>query len=272
MAQTQQERRQAAQPPDAESAAQAAGLGADSQDGAAQTSQSAQAENAQAENTQTQAAERADAQSGAAQDGAAGAEETPDGAAGAEEAQGQDPLGQNPQAAEAQPDMESEPEKAGSRASKAGETASLKTKVEQLEKKLAESKDTLLRTAAEYENFRKRSAREHDAAFDNGVSFSVTALLPVLDTLELAANAETADEGYKKGVLMTLEQCHTAFDKMGVKEIEAMGKPFDPELHAAVMQQPATQEMPSGTVTQVMQKGYLLHDKVVRHAMVAVAE
>lgn len=155
---------------------------------------------------------------------------------------------------------------------KAGAVASLKTKVEQLEKKLAESKDTLLRTAAEYENFRKRSAREHEAAFDNGVSFSVSALLPVLDTLELAANAETADESYKKGVLMTLEQCRAAFDKMGVKEIEALGKPFDPELHSAVLQQPATEDAPSGTVTQVMQKGYLLHDKVVRHAVVAVAE
>ena len=139
-------------------------------------------------------------------------------------------------------------------------------------RKLAESKDTLLRTAAEYENFRKRSAREHEAAFDNGVSFSVSALLPVLDTLELAANAETADESYKKGVLMTLEQCRAAFDKMSVKEIEALGKPFDPELHSAVLQQPATEDAPSGTVTQVMQKGYLLHDKVVRHAVVAVAE
>ena len=230
MAQTQQERRQAAQPPDAE-AAQAAEQGMEAQ---AEAPQGQGAGNAQAEAAETG--------------------ETPDGAG-------------NPQ-----PDAESEPEKAASKASKAGETASLKTKVEQLEKKLEESKDTLLRTAAEYENFRKRSAREHDAAFDNGVSFSVTALLPVLDTLELAANTETADESYKKGVLMTLEQCHTAFEKMGVKEIEALGKPFDPELHAAVMQQPATEEMPSGTVTQVMQKGYLLHDKVVRHAMVAVAE
>ena len=174
--------------------------------------------------------------------------------------------------AEAKAGAEGEPEPAAAKASKAGETASLRTKVEQLEKKLAESKDALLRTAAEYENFRKRSAREHDAAFDGGVSFSVTALLPVLDTLELAANAETADESYKKGVLMTLEQCRTAFEKMGVKEIEALGKPFDPELHAAVMQQPATEETPSGTVAQVMQKGYLLHEKVVRHAMVAVAE
>ncbi len=170
------------------------------------------------------------------------------------------------------PQAEPEPPKKKNGASKAGETASLKTKLEQLEKKLAESKDTLLRTAAEYENFRKRSAREHEAAFDNGVSFSVSALLPVLDTLELAANAETADESYKKGVLMTLEQCHAAFEKMGVTEIEALGKPFDPQLHAAVMQQPATEESPSGTVTQVLQKGYLLHEKVVRHASVAVAE
>lgn len=222
MAQTEQERRQAAQPPNAESAENAA---------AAQAPEGAPAQDAQAD-----AADEAQDAAGEA-DGTASA-----------------------------------PEKAASKASKAGETASLKTKVEQLEKKLAESKDTLLRTAAEYENFRKRSAREHDAAFDNGVSFAVTALLPVLDTLELAANAETADESYKKGVLMTLEQCRAAFEKMGVQEIEALGKPFNPELHAAVMQQPATEEIPSGTVAQVMQKGYLLHEKVVRHAMVAVAE
>ena len=145
------------------------------------------------------------------------------------------------------------------------ELAALKTKLEQAEKKLAETKDTLLRTAAEYENFRKRSAREHDAAFDNGVSFAV-------NTLEIAADAPTADESYKKGVTMTLDKCREAFGKMGVSEIEAQGKPFDPELHAAVLQQPSTDDMPSGTVTQVMQKGYLLHDKVIRHAAVAVAE
>lgn len=150
--------------------------------------------------------------------------------------------------------------------------AALKTKLEQAEKKLADAKDALLRTAAEYDNFRKRSAREHDAAFDNGVSFAVSTLLPVLDTLELAAQAETADEGYKKGVLMTLDKCREAFGKMGVAEIEAQGLAFDPELHAAVLQQPASEAQPSGTVTQVLQKGYKLHDKVVRHASVAVAE
>ena len=143
---------------------------------------------------------------------------------------------------------------------------------EAAEKELAAAKDTLMRTAAEYDNFRKRSAREHDAAFDNGVSFAVNTLLPVLDTLEIAADAPTADESYKKGVTMTLDKCREAFGKMGVSEIEAQGKPFDPELHAAVLQQPSTDDMPSGTVTQVMQKGYLLHDKVIRHAAVAVAE
>ncbi len=151
------------------------------------------------------------------------------------------------------------------------ERAALKTKLEQAEKALAEMKDRWMRAAAEFDNFRKRSAREHDAAFDDGVSFAVNALLPVLDTLELAANAETADEGYKKGVLMTLTKCEESFGKMGVREIEAQGKSFDPTLHAAVMQQPATEECPSGTVTQVLQKGYTLHDKVVRHAGVAVA-
>ena len=95
------------------------------------------------------------------------------------------------------------------------ELAALKTKLEQAEKKLAETKDTLLRTAAEYENFRKRSAREHDAAFDNGVSFAVNTLLPVLDTLEIAADAPTADESYKKGVTMTLDKCREAFGHRG---------------------------------------------------------
>ena len=152
------------------------------------------------------------------------------------------------------------------------EQAALKTKLTQMEKNLADAKDALLRTAAEYENFRKRSAREHDAAFDNGVTFAVTALLPVLDTLELAAAAPTTDENYKKGVALTLDKCREAFEKMGIVEIEALGKPFDPALNAAVLQQPATDDAPSGTITLVAQKGYLLHDKVVRHASVAVAE
>ena len=152
------------------------------------------------------------------------------------------------------------------------ELAALKTKLEQAEKKLAETKDTLLRTAAEYENFRKRSAREHDAAFDNGVSFAVNTLLPVLDTLEIAADAPTADESYKKGVTMTLDKAAKALEALHVEEIEALGKPFDPNFMNAVQQIPAPDGQESGTVITVYQKGYKLGDKIVRHATVVVAE
>ena len=137
---------------------------------------------------------------------------------------------------------------------------------------MSAAKDQLLRTAAEYENFRKRSAREQDAAFNNGVGFAVSQILSILDTLDMAANAPTTDENYKKGVLMTLDKAAAAFKVLKVEEIPALGLPFDPEVHSAVMQQPAAEGQESGTVVQVFQKGYKLGDKVVRHATVVVAE
>ena len=140
------------------------------------------------------------------------------------------------------------------------------------EKALAAAKDTLMRTAAEYDNFRKRSAREKEGSFNNGVSFAVTQLLPVADALEMAAAAPTEDENFKKGVEMTLTKFSEAFTKLGIEEIEAAGKPFDPELHSAVMQEPASEESPSGTVTKVLQKGYRIGTQIIRHAMVAMAE
>ena len=108
------------------------------------------------------------------------------------------------------------------------ELAALKTKLEQAEKKLAETKDTLLRTAAEYENFRKRSAREHDAAFDNGVSFAVNTLLPVLDTLEIAADAPTADESYKKGVTDDAGQMPRGVRQNGCQRDRGAGQALRP--------------------------------------------
>ena len=109
---------------------------------------------------------------------------------------------------------------------------------------------------------------------DNGVSFAVgTRCCPCWTRWQIAADAPTADESYKKGVTDDAGQMPARRSAKWVSsEIEAQGKPFDPELHAAVLQQPSTDDMPSGTVTQVMQKGYLLHDKVIRHAAVAVAE
>ena len=133
-------------------------------------------------------------------------------------------------------------------------------------------KDQLLRTAAEFDNFRKRSAREQDAAYGNGVAGAVKEILTILDALEMAEAAPTADENYKKGVTMTLEKARGAFNALKVEEIPALGQAFDPAVHNAVMQKPAEAEGQSGTVVQVFQKGYRLGDKVIRHASVVVAE
>lgn len=152
----------------------------------------------------------------------------------------------------------------------ASDVAVLTSRAEQAEKATAEAKEALLRTAAEYENFRKRSTREKDDSFGNGVSNAVNKLLPIIDTLELAANAPTADEEYKKGVTMTLAKCAEAFKSLGVEEIDALGKPFDPEMHSAVMKQASDAE--SDTIVTVLQKGYILNEKIIRHATVIVAE
>lgn len=154
----------------------------------------------------------------------------------------------------------------------AAELEAAKAAAAAAEAALSAAKDQLLRTAAEYENFRKRSAREQDAAFNNGVGFAVSQILSILDTLDMAANAPTTDENYKKGVMMTLDKAAAAFKVLKVEEIPALGQPFDPEVHSAVMQQPAAEGQESGTVVQVFQKGYKLGDKVVRHATVVVAE
>lgn len=148
----------------------------------------------------------------------------------------------------------------------------LKAKLEAAEKANEELKDQMLRTAAEYDNFRKRSAREQEATFNNGVSFAVEQILPILDTLEMAASAPSSDEAYKKGVEMTLSKASEALKKLNVVEMEALGKPFDPNLMNAVQQVPAEEGQESGSVVRVYQKGYMIGDKVIRHATVVVAE
>ena len=154
----------------------------------------------------------------------------------------------------------------------AAELAAAKAKAEAAQAAADAAKDQLLRTAAEYENFRKRSAREQDAAFNNGVSFAVNQILVILDTLEMAANAPTVDENYKKGVVMTLDKAAQALEKMNITEIEAMGLPFDPNVMNAVSQMPAPEGIESGCVMTVYQKGYRIGDRIIRHATVIVAE
>ena len=131
------------------------------------------------------------------------------------------------------------------------ETAALQAKLEAEEKKNADLKNQLLRTAAEYDNYRKRSQREADQKFNDGVSHAVTQILGILDTLDKAAKA--------------LETLH-------ITEIEALNQPFDPNFMNAVQQVPAAEGQESGSVVQVFQKGYKIGDKIIRHAMVVVAE
>ena len=176
----------------------------------------------------------------------------------------------------AAPKAEKAPEKEKDKKEKKKELesqlAAAKAEAEKAKAEAAEAKDRLLRTAAEYDNFRKRSAREQDAAFGNGVAHAVSQILSILDTLEMAEAAPTADENFKKGVTLTLEKAKAAFEALKVEEIPALGQPFDPAVHNAVMQKAAENGEESGTVLQVFQKGYKLGDKVIRHATVIVAE
>lgn len=184
----------------------------------------------------------------------------------------QEPAPAAPEQPEKEAAKAAKKEKGDKKKDAAAELEAAKAKAEAAGAESAKLKEQLLRTAAEYDNFRKRSAREQEAAFGNGVSYAVEKILAILDTLEMAANAPTVDEAYKKGVVMTLEKAEAAFGALKVEEIPALGLPFDPEVHSAVMQQPAAEGQESGTVVQVFQKGYKLGDKVVRHATVVVAE
>ena len=155
---------------------------------------------------------------------------------------------------------------------KAREMEAIKAKLDAAEKNAAQAKDQLLRMAAEYDNYRKRSTREADQKFGDGVSHAVEKIIPILDTLDMAANAECTDENYKKGVVMTLDKAEKALKTLNITEIESMGKPFDPNFMNAVQQVPAEDGQESGTVVRVFQKGYMIGDKIIRHATVVVAE
>lgn len=153
---------------------------------------------------------------------------------------------------------------------KTRELDAVKAQLDAAEQNAAKAKDQLLRMAAEYDNYRKRSAREADQKFGDGVSFAVNQILPILDTLEMAANAPTTDENYKKGVTMTLDKAAKALGALNIQEIPALGQPFDPNFMNAVQQVPAEEGQEGGTVVTVYQKGYKMGDKIVRHATVVV--
>ena len=137
--------------------------------------------------------------------------------------------------------------------------------------KFDELNDRYLRMAAEYDNFRKRSQREREQAYTDAVSRAVTALLPTYDNLERAIKVETADAEYKKGVEMTMTQLTESLKGLNVTVIEASaGTTFDPNFHNAVMHV-EDEALGENVIAEVFQQGFQIGDKVIRHAMVKVA-
>lgn len=140
----------------------------------------------------------------------------------------------------------------------------------ELQAALKAKEDQFLRLAAEYDNFRKRSQKEKSDAYTNAKSDAVLAFLPVYDNLQRALAAPCADEAYAKGVEMTMNQLKTVLEKLGVAEIEALGQTFDPNLHNAVMHV-EDETVGENTIVEVFQSGFRMGEKVVRFAMVKVA-
>lgn len=135
---------------------------------------------------------------------------------------------------------------------------------------LKAQEEKYLRLAAEYDNYRKRTAKEKEAMWTEAKVDTVKTLLPVYDNLERAMKQETADEAYKKGVEMTMNQLKELLEKLGITEIPALGQTFDPNLHNAVMHI-EDENLGENTIAQVFQAGFQCGDKVVRFAMVQVA-
>lgn len=146
-------------------------------------------------------------------------------------------------------------------------------KVAELEEKLKESEDKYIRMLAEYDNYKKRTMKEKESLYKEGISDSVANLLTVLDNLDRAAAVDVSQadaQSVVDGVNKILEQAKEVFAKMGVEEIPAKGEAFNPELHNAVMHE-ENEEYGENTVSEVFLKGYKIGDKVIRHSMVKVA-
>ena len=142
--------------------------------------------------------------------------------------------------------------------------------VDPWEEKYNQEHDSYLRLAADYDNFRKRTLKEKEQSYSMGKSDAVEKLLPVYDNLERAVNQPTEDEAYKKGVEMTLTQLVSILNGLGVEIFGNVGDTFDPNLHNAILHT-EDETLGENTINQVFQKGFKLGDKIVRFAMVQVA-
>lgn len=143
-------------------------------------------------------------------------------------------------------------------------------KLAELQKQNAELSDKLLRQMAEFDNYRKRTTREKEEIGAVAKSKALTEMLPVLDNFERAMQTACADEEFKKGMELIFKSLSDALKKQGVEEIPAQGEAFNPDFHYAVTTV-EDENLGSNTVAAVLQKGYRMGEKVLRHAMVSVA-
>ena len=146
----------------------------------------------------------------------------------------------------------------------------IKELIDNQKKELEEKDDRLKRLMAEFDNFKKRSSKEREGLYNSLVSDIFTSLLPVIDNLEKAVKVETKDSNYKQGVEMVLKQFKDVLTANGVKEIDTIGKTFDPELHEAVGSV-VDENLGEKEIKEEYRKGYILGNKVIRHSMVVVA-
>ena len=165
------------------------------------------------------------------------------------------------QTAEAQVDIEAEVDPKDEEINKLNEI------IKGLEADKAETNDKYLRVLAEYDNFRKRTQKEREALYQDAYIDAISALLPIVDNVEMALKF-TVDENDKKGIEMIVSAVHQTLEKMGVSEVET--KTFDPSLHNAVMHVD-DESLGEGEIVEVFQKGYVRGDRVIRYAMVKVA-
>ncbi len=150
------------------------------------------------------------------------------------------------------------------------EAAAQSPEVNPWEEKYNAERDAHLRVAAEFDNFRKRTIKEKEASYGNGKADAVAKILPIYDNLERALQQDTADAAYKKGVELTMNELLKIFTSLGVEVFGAAGDAFDPNLHNAVMHID-DENLGENTIAQVFQKGFKIGEKVVRFAMVQVA-
>ena len=185
--------------------------------------------------------------------------------------QAEEVAGNKPEEEASQPEKESANSKKKIFSKGSTKEEELEKKIHALEEALSKQKDQFLRTAAEYDNYRKRSEREKAAVYADATAAAILEILPVEDNLERAlAQKECSVEDLRKGVEMVQAQMKSCLEKLGVSEMGAEGESFDPAIHNAVMHI-EDENLGENVIVQVLQKGYKIGEKVVRHAMVQVA-